>query len=86
MQLQLQTPADPTADVPVHEAELTSFLAMQLARGVSHVDLLIALLGNFRALATVHPCSTAAAGKAALQVGGQLVIASIERPANASVH
>lgn len=86
MPLQLQTPADPTADVPRQEADLTAYLARRLSSGVPHAELLRALLINFYSLAIVHPCSTAAAGKAALQVGGQLIVAAIERPANTTVH
>lgn len=86
MSLQTQTTADPTADVPPHEAQLNSYIAKQLAGGVPHRYLLEALLNNFRALAIVYPCCAASAGKAALQVGGQLIVSAIERPANASVH
>lgn len=86
MSLQTQTPADPTADVPQPEAQLCAYLAKQLASGVPHRDLLIAMLANYRALATVHPCCTEIAARAALSVGGLLMAASIERPANATTH
>lgn len=88
MAIQPHTPtsSDPTADEPEHSRALTAFIASQLAAGVYHGDVLCALLGNFRALATVHPCCTAAAGRAALQVGGQLLAATFDRPANATTH
>lgn len=86
MSLLTQATADPTADVPQPEAQLCAYLAKQLASGVPHRDLLIALLANFRALATVHPCCTETAARAALSVGGRLLAASIERPANATTH
>lgn len=85
----LITPAgdtDPTADVPQHESELTALLAHHLTKGVTHRELLAALLNNFSALARVHHCCTAAAGRSALQLGGQLLATTFERPANAPIH
>ena len=78
--------ADPTDDVPAHEAELTQLLARQLTHGVPHGELLQALLNNFAALAKTHPCCAHAAGRAALAVGGQLLVTALERPANAPIH
>jgi hypothetical protein len=78
--------ADPTDDVSPPEAQLSAYLAQQLACGVPHRDLLFALLANFHAMATVYPCCTELAARAALNVGGRLLAASIERPANAPIH
>lgn len=77
---------DPTADVPQQEADLTAYLIKRLNSGASHGELLAALITNFHALAIVHTCCTAAAGRAALQVGGQLLAATFDRPANATTH
>lgn len=78
-------PIDPT-DAAVHDCELMALLGRHLAAGVSHNELLASLLHQFTAMATVYPCCTASAGKAALQVGGQLIVAAIDRPANATTH
>jgi len=85
----IQTPThadEPAADVPQPQADLTTYLHGQLARGVPHGDLLAALLANFHALATVHPCCTERAARAALSMGGRLLVAAIERPAHAPIH
>lgn len=86
MSLKTQIATDPTADVPPAESALTVFLLRQLQSGVAHDDILSALLNNYQAIAVVHPCCTASAAKAALQVGGQLLVAAIERPAHTPVH
>lgn len=77
-------PADPTDDVPEHEAELTAVLARQICQGVPHADVLTALLRNAQALAVTYPCCTESAARAALRLGGHLLILSTERPANAT--
>lgn len=78
--------ADPTDDVPEHELELTKLLLRQLTDGVPHGDLLQALLRNFEALAKTHRCCTHAAGRAALSVGGRLLVIRLEQPANTCIH
>ena len=82
----LNTAADPTDDAPAHEIELTQLLTRQMAQGVSHRAVMWALLDNFVALARVYPCCTDAAARAALGMGGRLLVASIERPANTTTH
>lgn len=74
-------PADPTDDVPPHEAELTAFLARQICRGVPHDDVLTALLRNVQALAVTYTCCTESVARNALRLGGHLLILSSERPA-----
>ena len=86
MSLQTQTTADPTADVPQQEAELTAYLIKRMNSGVPHAALMAALLTNFAALALAHPCCTESAARNALRIGGHLLIKSHDRPANASVH
>lgn len=86
MSLQTQAPADPTADVPQPQSDLTLYLVKQIARGVPHDDLIHALLANFAAMATVHTCCTEPAAHAALAVGRRLLAEAIERPANAPIH
>lgn len=77
-------PADPTDDVPVHEAELTALLARQICHGVPHIDVLTALLRNAHALALTYPCCTESIARSALRLGGHLLILSTVRPANAT--
>lgn len=86
MSLQTQTTADPTADVPQQEADLTAYLFKRANSGVPHAELLSALLINFAALALAHPCCTESAARNALRIGGHLLIKSHERPANATTH
>lgn len=78
--------ADPAADVPQPQSDLTLYLVKQIARGVPHDDLIRALLANFSAMATVHSCCTKPAAHAALAVGEHLLATAIERPANAPIH
>lgn len=71
------TPAELAADDAALKV-LTNRLAEMAEAAPSHRLMLLALLATYQAVASVHPCCTRTAAEAALQVGGRLLISTLD--------
>ena len=76
----------PGADSDSELNALTNQLTQIAEKAPSHRLMLLALLSTYKAVAVVHPCCTHFAAKAALQVGGDLLVRSLNTQATGPIH
>lgn len=65
---------------------LTDQLCQIAEAAPTHQLMLVALISTYKAIAVIHPCCTSMAAKAALQIGGELLVKSINETPTGSVH